>query len=228
MYNTGVIINVYKPRGITSFDVVFKVRKALGIKKVGHAGTLDPLAEGVLIVLTDKDTKKQSEFMNMEKEYIAEVGFGIYSETYDMEKLPKFVSELPPEKLKNEIDVVLKKFIGKQMQEVPMYSAVSVDGQRLYKLARKGKTLEKVPSKEITIRSIELLDIGEKEIQTDVGLKTLLVIKIKVTCSSGTYIRSLVRDIGKAFQTDAVMLSLVRSRIGDFLVTESKPLLDLS
>jgi tRNA pseudouridine55 synthase len=227
MYNTGVIINVYKPRGLTSFDVVYKVRKALNIKKVGHAGTLDPLAEGVLIVLTDKDTKKQSEFMNMEKEYVADVGFGIYSETYDMEKLPRFVSELPMEKLKNEIDVVLKKFIGKQMQEVPMYSAVSVDGQRLYKLARKGKTLDNVPSKEITIHRIELFGIGEKEIQTDEGPKTLPVIRIKVTCSSGTYIRSLVRDIGKAFQTDTVMLSLIRSRIGNFLVTNSTPLSDL-
>lgn len=227
MYNTEVIINVYKPRGITSFDAVYKVRKALGIKKVGHAGTLDPLAEGVLIVLTDSDTKKQSEFMNLEKEYVAEVGFGIYSETYDLEKLPKLVFELPMERLKNKIDVVLKKFIGKQMQEVPMYSAVSVDGQRLYKLARKGKTLDNIPSKEITIHGIELMEIGEKQIETDAGVKNLPVIKIKVTCSSGTYIRSLVRDIGKAFQTDAVMLSLVRSRIGSFLVADSTPLSEL-
>jgi tRNA pseudouridine55 synthase len=221
MYNSLMIYNVFKSKGFTSFDVVAKVRKQLNIKKVGHAGTLDPLAEGVLIVLTDKDTKKQSEFMNMEKEYKAEIGFGIYSETYDLEFLPEFRKEIKLEEVKNKIESVLKRFIGIQQQEVPMYSAVSVDGQRLYKIARKGKTIKNIPSKEINIKEIKLMDIFEKEINTNIGVKNIFCVRISVLCSSGTYIRALVRDIAKSFSTEGVMLSLLRTRIGVFKVSDS-------
>lgn len=201
--------------------MVAQVRKKLGIKKVGHAGTLDPLAEGVLIVLTEKDTKKQSEFMNLEKEYITELAFGIYSESYDLEFLPKVTGELSLETIKQNIDKVLKTFTGKLKQEVPMYSAVSVDGKRLYDLARKGKQVESVPVKYIDIYSIELLNVYEKQIKTESGEINVPVIKIKVRCSSGTYIRALARDIGKMFAVDAVMVSLVRTKIGNYFVNSS-------
>lgn len=227
MYNSVVILNVYKPKGITSFDVVYKVRKSLGIKKVGHAGTLDPLAEGVLIVLMANDTKKQSEFMSMEKEYEAEIGFGIYTGTYDLEVVPEFTDTITLNEVNTKIDGVLDKFIGRQNQEVPMYSAVSVNGQRLYKLARKGKTVEDLPSREINISSIRLVDFYETKLKTNLGDKTIPVAKIKVTCSSGTYIRSLVRDIGKSLNVNAVMLSLVRTRIGDFNAADSKQISDI-
>jgi tRNA pseudouridine55 synthase len=228
MYNANVILNIYKPKGLTSFDVVAKVRKQLHIKKVGHAGTLDPLAEGVLIVLTGKDTKEQPTFMNLDKEYEAEVGFGIYSETYDLELLPRYTNKTDIKLIKTDIKKVLKEFIGAQKQEVPMYSAVSVKGQRLYKLARKGKTVENIPSKEITIREIKLLDISEAKINTIIGIRKVPRIKIKVVCSSGTYIRALVRDMGKAFGTDAVMLSLLRTRVGDFKLTDSLQISELN
>jgi tRNA pseudouridine55 synthase len=227
MYNSFMILNVYKPKGFTSFDVVAKARKQLHIKKVGHAGTLDPLAKGMLIILTEKDTKKQNTFMNMDKEYEAEIGFGIYSETYDLEFLPRFTKKITLKSIKENINNILKSFIGTQKQVVPIYSAVSVKGQRLYKLARKGKTVENIPSKEITIYDIELIDQFETTLQTNLGKRIVPAIKIKVKCSSGTYIRALARDIGKALGTDAIVLKLVRTRIGDFKATDSLQLSEL-
>lgn len=217
-----MILNIYKPKGRTSFSVVAEIRRKLGVKKVGHAGTLDPLAEGVLIILTEKDTKRQSEFMEMQKEYEAEIGFGIFTESYDLEFVPKFVEEVSKNKINNEIEKVLAGFVGEQDQEVPMYSAVSVDGQRLYKLARKGKVLEKAPSKKIQIHEIKLLDFGEREIETDKGAKNIPVAKIRVRCSSGTYVRALVRDVGKSFDTRAVMMSLIRTVIGPYKISDSR------
>jgi tRNA pseudouridine55 synthase len=217
-----VILNIYKPKGITSFNAVSQIKRKLGVRKAGHAGTLDPLAEGVLIVLTDSDTKKQADFMEMEKEYVAEIGFGIYTETYDLEKLPQYIKGPTLDTLKSHIGPIIEDFVGKQDQEVPMYSAVSVDGQRLYRMARKGKTPAIIPIKKITIKNIELLDTSESNLHTDSGLHNIPVVKIKIICSSGTYVRSLVRDIGNVLHTEAVMLSLKRTRIGNFKVSDSK------
>lgn len=207
--------------------MVYKVRKQLGLKKVGHAGTLDPLAEGVLIVLTDNDTKKQNEFMSLAKEYRAEIGFGIFSETYDLEFKPKITRKVHIQKLERDIEKVLRMFLGKQEQVVPAYSAVSVKGQRLYKLARKGTIPTELPSKEIEIFAISLDKTGSRNIETQTGVSEIPIIQISVRCSSGTYIRSLVRDIGKQFGTDAVMLSLIRTKIGDFAAADSINLYDI-
>lgn len=228
MYNRYMILNIYKPKGFTSFDVVAKVRKQLGLKKVGHAGTLDPLAEGVLVILTDNDTKKQSEFMKMEKEYEAEIGFGIFSETYDLEFTPTVTKQISALQLNKEVLKVLDNLTGTQKQEVPIYSAVSVDGQRLYKLARQGKTVEKLPSKEITISEINLIEQKVVSLKTNLGELDVPVIKIKIKCSSGTYIRALARDIGKLLETDAVMLKLTRTKVGDFDIADSQNLNELA
>jgi len=205
-----MILNIFKEKNWTSFDVVAKVRGILGEKKVGHAGTLDPLAEGVLIVLTGKDTKKQSEFMGMEKEYVAEFGLGLDSKTYDLEVLPHTVDS------NINFEEKLKKYVGRIKQKVPPYSALKVKGKTLYKEARKGNIDEtKLPVKEITIHRIDILDKYEVELETDLGFKVVSIVKAKIVCSSGTYIRSLAHDL------DSVLVSLVRTRIGDYKVEDS-------
>lgn len=225
-----MILNIYKEKDWTSFDVVAKVRGILGKKrKVGHAGTLDPLAEGVLIVLTDDDTKKQTEFMNMEKEYVAKIAFGITTPTYDLEMLPDLTKQqIGIEDLKTKLPDVIKEFEGEIDQKVPPYSAAKVGGKTLYKEARKGKVGEiELPVKRITIHKIELLEIVEEEVTTNEGCRKLPVVKLRVSCSSGTYIRSLAHDLGERIDSGAVMTDLVRSKIGEFLVGDSKKITEL-
>ena len=216
-----MILNIYKEKDWTSFDVVAKLRGILKIRKIGHAGTLDPLAEGVLILLTEKDTKKQNEIMQLQKEYIAEIALGAYSETYDLEKIPAFENTTSFDT--QEILDVFPRFTGTINQKVPAYSAVKVKGKTLYKLARKGalKNTE-IPTKTITIYNLELLDLYKKEITTEAGVKNLQIIKLKVTCSSGTYIRSLANDLGEALGTKGVLASLIRSRVGDYKIENAK------
>ncbi len=225
-----MILNVYKEKGWTSFDVVAKIRGILGRKrKVGHAGTLDPLAEGVLIVLTDEDTKKQNEFMNLKKEYEAEIAFGITTPTYDLEVLPDVSSkQLNLEEILKLLKDLLPKYIGEIDQKVPSYSAVKVDGKRLYRQARSGDINEDTLSvKRVTIYDIKILSSGIESIETKEGIKEFPVITIKVECSSGTYIRSLAHDLGKDLGTGAVLFSLTRTGIGDFKVSESKKITEL-
>jgi tRNA pseudouridine55 synthase len=210
-YNPNMILNVYKEKGWTSFDVVAKVRGMLGKKrKVGHAGTLDPLAEGVLIVLTDEDTKKQNEFMNLKKEYQAKIAFGITTPTYDLEVLPDVSDkQLGLEEIKKLLTDLLPKYIGEIDQKVPGFSAVKVDGKRLYKQARSGDIDEdKLPVKRVTIYNIKVLDSGNESIETKEGIKEFPVITIKVECSSGTYIRSLAHDLGNDLGTGALLVPL--------------------
>jgi len=203
-YNKLVILNIYKEKNWTSFDVVAKVRGILGEKKVGHAGTLDPLAEGVLVVLTGKDTKKQSTFMKMEKEYVAEIALGFDSDTYDLESDLRFVG-IPRSDLRSDLD----KYIGKIKQTVPPYSAVKVKGQRLYKKARSGNiNKDELPVKEIEIYSIDVLEQGE----TEIGSRVVPTAKLIIRCGSGTYIRSLAHDLG------GVLTGLVRTKVGEYKV----------
>ena len=219
-----MILNVYKPKGWTSFDVVAKLKKVLGTKKIGHAGTLDPLAEGVLIVLTDDDTKRQAEFMKLPKEYEAEIVLGVESPTYDMEMTLKFAGiNFPARELKEKINKILPEFIGVLNQKAPAYSAKKVGGKALYKKAREGQDVSgELPSKEIQIFSFDIKDIMEKEIQTDVGLKKLPVVGCTITCSSGTYIRSIAHDLGEKLGVGGVLFSLKRTKIGDFNIADSK------
>jgi len=192
----------------TSFDLVRKVRNLLKTKykvpklKVGHAGTLDPLATGLMIVCTGKCTKQIDSFQNQEKEYIAGLLFGKTTASFDLEK--EYDQVFPTEHITRElVEEVLKSFIGESDQIPPVYSAKFIDGKRAYEFARKGQEVEMKPCR-INISEIELLNFNMPEIS------------IKVRCSKGTYIRSLVRDIGQRLNSGATMISLQRTAIGSY------------
>lgn len=213
IFEEGQILLFDKPLYWTSFDLVNKVRimirSALGIKKikVGHAGTLDPLAGGLMILCTGKATKKIDEFLYSDKEYIATVHVGKTTPSYDLE------TEIDMEYQTNHItrELVLetiKKFIGEQDQMPPLYSAKFIDGKRAYEYARKGVEKKLVPVK-VNIREIDLLDYNLPEL------------KIRLLCSKGTYIRSFARDFGLALGSGAYLSSLTRSAIGDFRLKDA-------
>ncbi len=209
-----MIINFNKPKGPTSFKALSEVRKILGAKKAGHAGTLDPMASGVLIILTGKDTKAAGIFSNLDKEYEAVLKLGERTDTFDAEGkiiARKPVSELtamPAGRREEKIKEILSRFEGKIIQKVPIYSAVKVKGKRLYKLARKGETPER-PEREVSVNRIELLEFKNP------------FLKIKVSCSKGTYIRTLADDIGAALGTFAHLTELTRTAIGPFRLENS-------
>ena len=198
---TGFIL-IDKPSGITSFDVIFKMRKITGIKKIGHAGTLDPMASGLLILAIGREaTREISKFVKLNKIYSAELTLGSVSDTYDKEgKIEKYSDIIPPV---DDVKEVLNSFIGKQKQVPPMFSAKKVGGKKLYELARQGIEIERQP------QDIEIFDIKLIEY-------CYPVIKIEVKCSSGTYIRSLAKDIGEKLKTGALLSGLVRTQIGEF------------
>ncbi|MBU2564090.1 tRNA pseudouridine(55) synthase TruB [Patescibacteria group bacterium] len=201
-----MILNIYKPQGPTSHDIVDKVRKILKIKKVGHAGTLDPFAQGILLILTEKDTKKQSKFLNLDKTYIGTLELGKISDTYDIEgKIQKIDCNIVERK---KIEKILKRFIGKIKQTPPIYSAIKIKGKKAYELARKGQK-PKLKKRKINIYNIELLKYKWP------------ILEIKVKCSKGTYIRSLANDIGKKLKTGAYLKKLIRTEIGEFKIEDS-------
>jgi tRNA pseudouridine55 synthase len=191
----------------TSFDVVRKVRYTTRIKKVGHAGTLDPFATGVLLVLTGKNTKRQSEFMGLPKTYVADIKLGQKMDTGD--RTGEVIETLAiPELNETHVLEVLKSFIGESEQIPPMYSAKKVQGKTLYKMARKGQTVERQASI-ITIYNIELLVLNQDQL------------KIRVDCGKGTYIRVLAEDIGQKLGTVAHVEELQRTAIGDYRVEDA-------
>lgn len=206
----GEVIPIFKPYTWTSFQIVNKVRYHLsrkyGIKrfKVGHAGTLDPLATGVLLLCTGKATKRIEELQKNTKEYEAEITLGATTPSYDMEHP---VNEtFPYEHITREmVEDTLKQFIGDIAQRPPLFSACKVDGKRAYDLARKGSDMQLEP-KQIRIDNIELLEYE------------LPKIRIRVTCGKGTYIRSLARDIGEALQSGGYLSELTRTRIGEYRI----------
>lgn len=213
-----MIINVYKPKGWTSNDVVQKIKRVCGFKKVGHAGTLDPLAEGVLLVLTDEDTKKQNYFMNLKKEYFVELALGVVSDSHDLGTPVKLANIEKAFKISlNELNLVLRKYLGSFEQKVPAFSAVQKDGVRLYKLARSQKALD-LPSKKVELFSYEIVNFGSTTI---VGGFSCPVAKIKIECSKGFYVRSLVRDIGNDLGCGAVVVRLIRTKVGNNTVDRS-------
>ncbi len=196
------IIPVWKPIDWTSFDVVKKIRGQIKPAKVGHAGTLDPFAEGVLMLCTGKYTKSVESFMDKEKEYIAEIQLGVETETLDPTGEIVKTASTPTlsEKL---IKDVLNKFIGEIRQEPPMYSALKVNGQPLYKYARKGIEIPR-EKRIVNIYNITLIQFTQGSIT------------LKVTCGRGTYIRSLAKDIATELKTVGHLVKLVRTRIGEF------------
>lgn len=201
-YLDGKVLLINKPLHWTSFDVVRKLRNLLQIKKIGHAGTLDPLATGLLIVCTGKFTKKINEFMAQEKEYTGTITLGAVTPTYDLESEP--VQQKDFSFITNEmLQAAKEKFVGDIQQLPPMFSAIKKDGVALYELARRGEEVELKP-RSIHIKSFEITAVE------------LPVVHFKVICSTGTYIRSLANDYGTALGCGGYLSSLCRTRIGDF------------
>ncbi len=200
-YHAGQTILIDKPLKWTSFKVVAIIRKTLGVKKVGHSGTLDPLATGLLILCTGKKTKELDNYIGLEKTYTGTFILGKFSKTFDLEKETEDVI-IPEGVNEQRILEVKKKFVGDIYQKPPMFSAKKVKGKRLYKLARKGKEIEVEPRK-VTIHEFEITSINLPEIQ------------FRIRCSKGTYIRSIAYDFGRELGTSAVLSSLRRTKIGD-------------
>ncbi len=203
----GVVLLVDKPMEWTSFDVVAKVRGATRIRKVGHAGTLDPLATGLLILCLGKATKRAEEFQAEEKEYTGRIRLGATTETEDSEGEERdltSVDHLTFEAIREAAD----RFLGESLQTPPMFSARKVNGKRLYKLARKGIEIDR-PSKPITITSFEITGID------------LPHVSFRITCSKGTYIRSIARDLGIELGVGGYLAELRRTRSGQFSVEEA-------
>ena len=203
----GVLI-VDKPAEFTSFDVVAVVRKLSGQRKIGHTGTLDPNATGVLPLLLGKATKAQDIVPNHDKEYAAEFKLGITTDTLDI--WGKVKSEIQSRVGKAEIESNIKKYTGEIQQIPPMFSAVSVGGQRLYDLARKGVEIER-KARKVTVYELELTSFDEKK-QSG---------KLRVKCSKGTYIRALIDDIGKELGAGAVMTALRRAMACGFTLEQA-------
>ena len=205
----GIII-INKTKGCTSHDIVYKIKKMLN-KKVGHTGTLDPMAEGVLPILIGKGTQLSKYLINHDKKYIVELQLGIKTDTADREG--KIIEEKTVNKTKlskENITNVLQTFIGKQEQIPPIYSAIKVNGKKLYEYARKGQEVELKP-RQIEIYDIKLIDYSMDEKQ----------IKFEVFCGKGTYIRSLCEDIATKFETVGYMKSLKRTQVGNFKIDNS-------
>lgn len=206
------LLVVNKPEGFTSRDVVNKLSKILNTKKIGHTGTLDPIATGVLVCLTGKYTKLVDLLTSLDKEYIAEIKLGIKTDTGDItgnviDKSNKVI-------LKNNVLDVIKKFPKKYLQTVPKYSAVKINGKKLYKYARENIDIE-LPKREVYIYNLELISFNDD------------IIKIKTKVSKGTYIRSLIEDICEMLGTVGCMKSLVRTYQGIFGIDEAYTLDDI-
>jgi len=201
------MILINKPIGWTSFDVVNKLRYKLKIKKIGHAGTLDPLATGLLILCTGKMTKRIDEFQAQEKEYTGKFILGQSTPSHDLETEVTEVKDVTPI-TDDQIHLAAKKFTGVIQQIPPLHSAIKVDGKRAYKLARKGSDLE-LKSREVTVSEFEITSIQKPEVY------------FRIVCSKGTYIRSLARDFGKELGVGAYLTGLCRTRIGEFKLTDA-------
>ncbi|HYJ38225.1 MAG TPA: tRNA pseudouridine(55) synthase TruB [Chitinophagaceae bacterium] len=208
IFEDGQVLLINKPLEWTSFDVVRKIRSLVRIKKVGHAGTLDPLATGLLIVCTGKFTKKINDYMAQEKEYTGTFTLGAVTPTYDLESEPTQLMDISHLDERT-IRETTKKFKGEIQQVPPIHSAIKVGGTRVYKLARKGVTIE-LEARRIFINEFEITRVNLPEVE------------FRVVCSTGTYIRSLANDFGEALGVGGYLSSLCRTRIGNFHVKDSK------
>jgi tRNA pseudouridine55 synthase len=209
----GELLLVDKPPGWTSFDVVNKLRYAHGGLKMGHAGTLDPIATGLLIICTGRKRKEIEQFMGLDKEYVATMRLGIRTSSYDTET--PVLEERPTDCISPEqVIALLQEFTGVQQQVPPMWSAVKKDGKRLYELARKGIEVERAP-REVRIGSIRADRVALPEVV------------MTVTCSKGTYIRTLVHDIGERLGCGAAMTALRRTKIGPYCIEDARTVEDL-
>jgi len=213
-FDTGAVLLIDKPLTWTSFDVVKKLRSAIKMKKIGHAGTLDPLATGLLVVCTGKFTKKINEIQDADKEYICSMVVGKTTPSVDLET--EFDGDYPFEHITKEAVLDLfQKNIGEIEQVPPIYSAIKIDGKRAYVSARKGIEVE-IKSRLVTLKEIELITFD------------LPLIEFRVVCTKGTYIRSLVRDWGLALGSGAYMSALRRTKIGDLSVENAHDIILLT
>ena len=206
-FEEGSVILIDKPLQWTSFDVIKRIRYLIKVKKVGHAGTLDPLASGLLIICTGKFTKKINEYMAQEKEYTGTITLGAITPTYDLESKPgdfKSIEHISPEM----IDKAINLFKGEILQTPPAHSAIKIKGQRVYDLARQGKDVKLEPRK-IVISVFEITGIE------------LPLVNFRVVCSTGTYIRSLAFDFGNALGCGGYLSKLCRTRIGPHLLEDA-------
>ena len=206
-------LNIKKPKGMTSHDVVAKIRKVAKIKQVGHTGTLDPFAEGVLPICVGKATRL-IEYLPDDKEYIATVQFGKNTDTYDIDGV--VTAEFDKKVSREEIFSALKAFQGEITQLPPVYSAIKVNGKKLYDYARAGQDVEIQPRK-VFIYNAELLDFDEEN----------QIARVKVACSKGTYIRSIAYDLGKILNCGAYLSELLRTKAGKFFIEKALNLEDL-
>ena len=229
------VLNINKPLGWTSRDVLNKLQRLYNFKKFGHAGTLDPLATGVLLVLVSKETKNQQYYMSLPKEYRVRIFFGIDSPTLDLEG----PLSTKPEKIaidKTKIENYLKEHLGEQEQKVPLYSAVKVKGKTLYKSARKGEVIESIPTKKVVLHNYKIEDFKDnlkpfnksslEELQEykdklDFLSEHLPYVDIWLKTGKGYYVRSLARDLGKYLGTKGVVGKLERTAVGDFRIEDS-------
>ncbi len=208
------VIIFNKPKGITSQQSISKIKKILQVKKAGHAGTLDPIATGVLLVCINEATKITPFLMELEKEYLFKARFGISTDTYDAEgKVLEVIDNFELER--QALEKILKNFTGEIMQTPPMYSAVKVDGKPLHELARKGIEVERKPKK-VVIYSIDIENFEPP------------FVTFRVVCSKGTYVRSICNDIGQKLGMGAHIVELTRTRVGQFKVEEALELKELN
>ncbi len=206
-FQTGEVILVDKPYGWTSFKVIYKIRKAIDVKKVGHAGTLDPLATGLLIICTGKKTKEITSYQGLEKTYTGTILLGKSSPSMDLET--EISSEKPVDNISEEdIMKVRNAFLGKILQVPPMYSAVKLNGKNLYKLARKGKSIERTP-REVSVSKFDIKEINLPEVH------------FEIKCSKGTYIRAIADDFGGKLGCGGLLSSLRRTHIGPYSVKDA-------
>jgi tRNA pseudouridine55 synthase len=205
-FEEGRMILVNKPLHWTSADVVKKIRNQVKAK-VGHAGTLDPLATGLLILCTGKFTKKINEYQAQEKEYVGTITLGASTASFDLETTPANQKDYSLIKAAN-LDSIAGKFTGEMIQVPPVYSAIKKNGERSYDLARQGRAIS-LDGRKITIRSFEM------------KIEELPVVSFRVICTTGTYIRSLANDVGEALGCGAYLSSLCRTRIGEYLLEDA-------
>jgi len=203
----GLILNIYKPAGMTSFDVVRIVRNKLKVKKVGHCGTLDPMAEGVLIILVGKATKSAAKLSALDKEYLATILLGRETDTYDITGKVMQEKEIPFFR-QDELKSILDKFRGEIEQLPPMYSALKIKGRKLYQLARKGLEVERQIRK-VQIYQLNLLNWYRPRLD------------LMIHCSKGTYIRTLAYDLGRELNCGACVEKLLRIKVGDFKIEDA-------
>ncbi len=212
--DSGVILNISKPVGWTSFDVVRRIKREVGSVKVGHAGTLDPFAEGVLLICIGRATKRISELMHLEKEYVATLQLGMETDSLDISGQVTKVDNVPALDLQT-ITECAATFKGEIEQVPPIFSAVKIKGKRSYQIARAGGEITN-KIRRVRIHKIEIIDYNNA------------LIKFRVVCSKGTYIRSLARDISLKLNTVGYLRKLTRTRIGEYKIQSSLQVNDLN